>query len=162
MIVLMEEVRRTSFLSRVRQRHGNHIDRYSRCVFAGRWGLGILSLAQELTDPGAVKKTRFTSERLVSLFVERGEMFGVRAFWRAVKPKGALARRNSNLVKEGNKMKPSIKNEVAGKVHEVKGQVKVKAGQLTNDPDLEAEGQGEKLGGKVQKKIGQVEKVLGK
>jgi uncharacterized protein YjbJ (UPF0337 family) len=35
-------------------------------------------------------------------------------------------------------------------------------GQLTNDPDLEAEGIGEKIGGTVQKKIGQVKKVLGK
>jgi hypothetical protein len=40
--------------------------------------------------------------------------------------------------------------------------VKEKAGQLTNNPDLEGQGQDEKLGGKVQKKIGQVEKVLGK
>jgi uncharacterized protein YjbJ (UPF0337 family) len=59
-------------------------------------------------------------------------------------------------------MKPSTKNEIAGKVHEVKGKIKEKAGQLTNDPDLEAEGIGEKIGGKVQKKIGQVKKVLGK
>jgi uncharacterized protein YjbJ (UPF0337 family) len=44
----------------------------------------------------------------------------------------------------------------------VKGKVKEKAGQLTNNPDLEGEGQDEKIGGKVQKKIGQVEKVLGK
>jgi len=35
-------------------------------------------------------------------------------------------------------------------------------GQLTNDPDLEGEGTDEKIGGKVQKKIGQVQKVLGK
>ena len=59
-------------------------------------------------------------------------------------------------------MKPSTKDEIQGKVHEVKGNVKEKAGQLTNNPDLEAEGQGEKIGGKFQKKIGQVEKVLGK
>jgi uncharacterized protein YjbJ (UPF0337 family) len=72
------------------------------------------------------------------------------------------ASRDSNLVKEGNKMKPSTENEIAGKVHEVKGKVKEKAGQLTNNPDLEAEGQDEKIGGKVQKKIGQLEKVLGK
>jgi uncharacterized protein YjbJ (UPF0337 family) len=43
----------------------------------------------------------------------------------------------------------------------VKGKLKEKAGQRTNNPDLEAEGQHEKVGGKVQKKIGQVEKVLG-
>ncbi len=59
-------------------------------------------------------------------------------------------------------MKPSTENEIAGKVHEVKGAIKEKVGQLTNDPDLEGEGTGEKIGGKVQKKIGQVQKVLGK
>jgi len=59
-------------------------------------------------------------------------------------------------------VKPSTENEIAGKVHEVKGKIKEKVGQLTNDPDLEAEGIGEKIGGKVQEKIGQVKKVLGK
>jgi uncharacterized protein YjbJ (UPF0337 family) len=76
---------------------------------------------------------------------------------------GCLAgRRNQNFVRGGNKMKPSTENEIAGKVHEVKGKIKEKVGQLTNDPDLEGEGTGEKIAGKVQKKIGQVEKVLGK
>jgi uncharacterized protein YjbJ (UPF0337 family) len=64
--------------------------------------------------------------------------------------------RNTNFARGGNKMKPSTENEIAGKVHEVKGAVKQKVGQLTNDPDLEAEGTGEKIDGKVQKKIGQV------
>jgi uncharacterized protein YjbJ (UPF0337 family) len=59
-------------------------------------------------------------------------------------------------------MKPSTENEITGKFHEVKGKIKEKVGHLTNDPDLEAEGIGEKIGGKVQKKIGQVKKVLGK
>jgi uncharacterized protein YjbJ (UPF0337 family) len=72
------------------------------------------------------------------------------------------AGRNSNLIKEGNKMKPSTENEIAGKVHQMKGKIKEKVGQLTNDPDLEAEGIGEKIGGKVQRKIGQVKKILGK
>jgi len=62
----------------------------------------------------------------------------------------------------GNKMKPSTENELAGKVHEVKGKLKQKVGQVTNDPDLEAEGLDEKIAGKVQKKIGQVEKVVEK
>jgi uncharacterized protein YjbJ (UPF0337 family) len=44
----------------------------------------------------------------------------------------------------------------------LKGKVKEKAGKLTNNPDLEAEGQAEEIAGKVQKKIGQVKKVLGK
>ena len=59
-------------------------------------------------------------------------------------------------------MKPSTENEIAGKVHEVKGTIKEKVGQLTNDPDLEGEGIGEKIAGKVQKKIGQVEKAVEK
>lgn len=59
-------------------------------------------------------------------------------------------------------MKPSTENEIAGKVHQVKGKIKEKVGQLTNDPDLEAEGIGEQIGGKLQKKIGQVKRVLGK
>ena len=59
-------------------------------------------------------------------------------------------------------MKPSTEHEIAGKVHEVKGTIKEKVGELTNDPDLEGEGIGEKIAGKVQKKVGQVEKALGK
>jgi uncharacterized protein YjbJ (UPF0337 family) len=59
-------------------------------------------------------------------------------------------------------MKQSTEDKASGKFHEVKSKVKEKAGQLTNNPDLESEGQDEKIGGKVQKKIGQVEKVLGK
>ena len=59
-------------------------------------------------------------------------------------------------------MKPSTEHEIAGKVHEVRGTIKEKVGQLTNDSHLEAEGIGEKIGGKIQKKIGQVEKALEK
>jgi len=59
-------------------------------------------------------------------------------------------------------MTQSTKNEIAGKVHEVKGNIKEKVGKLTNDPDLEGEGIGEKIAGKIQKKIGQLEKVLEK
>jgi uncharacterized protein YjbJ (UPF0337 family) len=59
-------------------------------------------------------------------------------------------------------MRPSTKNEIAGKVHEVKGRIKEKAGRLTNDPDLEGEGLGEKVAGTVQKKIGQLQKVVEK
>jgi uncharacterized protein YjbJ (UPF0337 family) len=62
----------------------------------------------------------------------------------------------------GNHVKPSTENEIAGKVHEVKGTIKEKVGKFTNDPDLEGEGIGEKIAGKVRKKIGQVEKALGK
>jgi uncharacterized protein YjbJ (UPF0337 family) len=57
-------------------------------------------------------------------------------------------------------MKPSTKNEIAGNVHEVKGTIKQKVGKITNDPDLEGSGIGERIGGKIQKKIGQVQKVV--
>lgn len=66
------------------------------------------------------------------------------------------------LTKGGRSMKPSTKDEIEGKFHDLKGKVKEKAGQVTNDPDLEDEGQAEKIAGKVQGKIGQVKKVFGK
>jgi uncharacterized protein YjbJ (UPF0337 family) len=59
-------------------------------------------------------------------------------------------------------MKDSIKDETKGKAHEVKGSIKEKIGKAVNDPELKAEGQDEKVAGKVQKKVGQIEKVAGK
>jgi uncharacterized protein YjbJ (UPF0337 family) len=59
-------------------------------------------------------------------------------------------------------MKPSTKDKAEGKFHEMKGKVKKQAGQLTNNPGLEAEGTVEKAAGKVQGIIGQVEKALEK
>ena len=40
--------------------------------------------------------------------------------------------------------------------------MKEKVGKLTDNPKLTAEGQDEKLAGKIQKKVGQIEKVLEK
>jgi uncharacterized protein YjbJ (UPF0337 family) len=59
-------------------------------------------------------------------------------------------------------MKTSTKDKAKGKFHEVKGGVKEQVGRATNNPDLEAEGQVEKIVGKVQKKIGQVENGIEK
>lgn len=59
-------------------------------------------------------------------------------------------------------MKSSTKDQVKGKLREIKGDIKKKAGQATNNPDLEAEGKNEKFAGKVQKKVGQIEKVFEK
>jgi len=59
-------------------------------------------------------------------------------------------------------MKSSTKDQVEGKFHELKGKVKEKVGDATNRPDLADEGTDEKVGGKIQKKVGQVEKVLEK
>lgn len=59
-------------------------------------------------------------------------------------------------------MSEGTKDEVKGKFHEVKGTIKEKIGHATNNPDLEDQGTAEKVGGKIQKKVGQVEKVIEK
>ncbi len=59
-------------------------------------------------------------------------------------------------------MKDSAKDKVEGTTHELKGAIKEKVGHVTNNPDLETEGAAEKVGGKVQKKVGDIEKVLEK
>jgi uncharacterized protein YjbJ (UPF0337 family) len=59
-------------------------------------------------------------------------------------------------------MKSSIRDKAEGTFHEVKGKVKEVSGKLSDNPGLEAEGTNEKIAGKVQQKISQVKKVLGK
>ncbi len=59
-------------------------------------------------------------------------------------------------------MKSSKRDEVESKVHKIKGEVKETAGQLLDNPKLEAEGTEEKIIGKVQEKTGQIKKVFGK
>jgi uncharacterized protein YjbJ (UPF0337 family) len=69
---------------------------------------------------------------------------------------------SSNSTKGEKTMKRSGKDQATGRFHEVKGKVKEKIGRLTNDPGMEGEGIGEKVAGKIQKKIGQIEKVMEK
>lgn len=57
-------------------------------------------------------------------------------------------------------MKSSIKDKAQGTFHEMKGKVKETAGKLSDNPKLEAEGVGEKIAGKIQRQIGEVEEVL--
>ena len=59
-------------------------------------------------------------------------------------------------------MKSSTQDQAEGKFHKVKGKLKEIAGELSDDPKLEAEGTNEKIAGKAQEKIGQVKKVVGK
>jgi uncharacterized protein YjbJ (UPF0337 family) len=59
-------------------------------------------------------------------------------------------------------MKDSTEDKVKGAAHEAKGAVKEAVGRAVGNPDLEAEGTGEKVAGKVQKKVGDVEKVIEK
>lgn len=57
-------------------------------------------------------------------------------------------------------MKDSTRNRAQGKFHEVKGKVKEAAGHAVNDPQKAQEGHDEKVGGKIQKKVGEVEQVF--
>jgi len=59
-------------------------------------------------------------------------------------------------------MDDSTKDKLEAKLHEAKGKVKEAVGHATNNPNLEAEGQDEKIGGKIQKKVGDIEKVFEK
>jgi uncharacterized protein YjbJ (UPF0337 family) len=58
-------------------------------------------------------------------------------------------------------MSDSMKDKVEGAVHDAKGTLKEKIGQVTNNPDMEDKGTAEKIGDKVQKKVGDVEKDVG-
>jgi uncharacterized protein YjbJ (UPF0337 family) len=59
-------------------------------------------------------------------------------------------------------MKPSTKDQIQGAFHELKGKTRQTVGQVTKNPQLVAEGQAEKLAGAVQKKVGQIERVVEK
>ena len=58
-------------------------------------------------------------------------------------------------------MKPSTDDKATGKLHEVKGAIRQKAGEITNNPDLAANGNAEKNACKAQHFVGKVEKAVG-
>ncbi len=53
------------------------------------------------------------------------------------------------------------KQEVEGKLDQVKGTVKEAAGQITNDRDLEAEGRADHAGGELKEGVGKVRRKVG-
>ena len=59
-------------------------------------------------------------------------------------------------------MRRSTADVVRGKANEAAGYLKQKAGRATNNPRLMDEGTGQKAGGKVEKKVGQIKKVFEK
>jgi uncharacterized protein YjbJ (UPF0337 family) len=59
-------------------------------------------------------------------------------------------------------MKSSIREKAEEMFHEAKGKAREMAGGIANNPKLETRGNAEKITGKVQEKVGQVKKVLGK
>jgi uncharacterized protein YjbJ (UPF0337 family) len=59
-------------------------------------------------------------------------------------------------------MKSSTKDKAKGRATQAKGVIKEKVGRATNDPDTEASGTADKVGGTVRNKVGDVKKVFGK
>ena len=51
-------------------------------------------------------------------------------------------------------------DEIKGKVEQAKGWVKDKAGEITNNPDLEAEGEAERIAGKVREGYGKAKEAV--
>jgi uncharacterized protein YjbJ (UPF0337 family) len=77
--------------------------------------------------------------------------------------RGGRPNRNSQKKEERKyQMTPSTKDQIEGTLHDLKGNIKKKVGKVTNNPKLTAQGQVEQFAGKVQKKAGQIEKVLEK
>lgn len=59
-------------------------------------------------------------------------------------------------------MNSSTTDKLKGAAHEAKGAVKEKAGQAVGNPGLQDRGTAEKVGGKIQSKVGDIKKVFGK
>lgn len=59
-------------------------------------------------------------------------------------------------------MKPSTKDHVEGAFHQMKGKFKEIAGKLSDNPKLEAAGTYERIGGRVQEKMGHIKRDLGR
>ena len=57
-------------------------------------------------------------------------------------------------------MKNSTMNQAKGKMREIKGRVKEGYGVGTDNPDTEARGRGERIAGKLQKKVGDIQQVF--
>jgi uncharacterized protein YjbJ (UPF0337 family) len=57
-------------------------------------------------------------------------------------------------------MKNSKKDQVGGKARELKGRIKEKMGRALNNREMEEKGRLERAGGRIRKKIGDVEQVF--
>ena len=59
-------------------------------------------------------------------------------------------------------MEESTKDKIQGKTNDLAGQAKEKIGEVTDNKDLQEEGQDDSLKGKVQSKISDIKKVFEK
>ncbi len=80
----------------------------------------------------------------------------------ALLPHSRLSASTTNHSKKEATMKSGNRDKAEGKLHEIKGKVKEKAGKLTDNPKLEIEGTDEKIAGKIQGDVGDIKKALGK
>jgi uncharacterized protein YjbJ (UPF0337 family) len=97
------------------------------------------------------------------LYIRQGN-FPKRATWsQTVKAEEPFTNLNEPkaTTQQRREMKPSTDDKTTGKLHEVKGAIKQKAGELTSSPNLQADGRAEKNAGKVQSFVGKVEKAVG-
>jgi uncharacterized protein YjbJ (UPF0337 family) len=53
------------------------------------------------------------------------------------------------------------KDELEGKLDQAKGAAKKGMGRIVNDPDLEDEGEAERVGGHVKEKLGKTRRKIG-
>ena len=51
-------------------------------------------------------------------------------------------------------------DQVAGKIHQVKGAIKEGIGKATNNPNLQVEGTAEKVRGKIEESVGKIKKAV--
>ena len=58
-------------------------------------------------------------------------------------------------------MKLSTHDKATGTIHEAKGAIRQKVGEITNNPDLAADGETEKNMGKVQNFVEKMKRPLG-
>jgi len=59
-------------------------------------------------------------------------------------------------------MKDSTKDKAMGTAKDLKGKAKEAVGKAVGNPNLRDEGRADQVEGKVQKKVGDVEKVFGR
>jgi uncharacterized protein YjbJ (UPF0337 family) len=59
-------------------------------------------------------------------------------------------------------MSSSTEDKIKGTAKEATGKVKEETGKAIGNPDLQDRGTSEKVGGKVERKVGDVKKVFGK
>jgi uncharacterized protein YjbJ (UPF0337 family) len=74
----------------------------------------------------------------------------------------ATAAPHANVHLKEIAMNSSMKDKTEGTLHQMKGAIKEKVGQVTDNPKLTTEGHVEKVAGIVQEKIGEIKAVLDK